>query len=110
MITLKNILSTFSIDAGNWMPQVVHTVATEGTGTNELVDSIKSHSSFNKEQGIHKQKMDERYKYRLTELIKDDYMGKFWNDENISELKKALDKNHHKRLSPYDLANKMLNR
>ena len=54
--------------------------------------------------------MDERYKYRLTELIKDNYMGKFWNDENISELKKELDKNHFKRLSPYDLANKLLNR
>ncbi len=110
MITLKNILSSFSIDEGNWIPQVVHTVATEDRGTNELFDIINSHRSFNQEQGIHKQKMDERYKYRLTELIKDDYMGKFWNDENISELKRELDKNHLKRLSPYDLANKMLNR
>ena len=54
--------------------------------------------------------MDERYKYRLNELIKDYYVEKFWNDENVSELQKELDKSHHKRLSPYDLANKMLNR
>ena len=110
MLTLQNFLTTLSKDENNWLPRVVHTVATEGRGIDELVSSIDSHKSFNEKQGIHKQKMDERYIYRLTELIKDDYMGKFWNDENISDLKRELDKNLLKRLSPYDLANKMLNR
>jgi len=110
MIILKNFLSTLSIEEGKWLPQVVHTVATEGKGSNELVKSIDSHRFFNEEQGIQKQKMDERYKCRITELITDDYVNKFWDDANRSKLQRELKKNQYDRTSPYDLAKQMLER
>ena len=110
MISLKNFLSTLSIDKGNWLPRVINTVATAGDGTDELVDSIDSHRIFNEKQGIQKQKMDERYKRKITELITDDYVEKFWDDANCIELQKELKKNHHNRTSPYDLVKKMLKR
>ena len=110
MITLKNFLSTLSIDENNWSPQVVHTIATEGEGTDELVDFIDSHRTFNEKQGIQQQKMDERYRRRITEIITNDYVEKFWDDTNSSELQKELKKNHHDRTSPYDLAKQMLER
>ena len=108
MSTLKNFLSTLSINEDNWLPQVVHTIATERKGTDELVDSIDSHRTFNEKQGIQQQKMDERYRRKITEIITDDYVGKFWDDTNCSELQEELKKNHHDRTSPYDLAKQML--
>ena len=108
MLTLKNFLSTLSIDEDNWLPQVVHTIATEGKGTDELVDSIESHRTFNEKQGIQQQKMDDRYRRKITEIITDDYVEKFWDDTNCSELQEELKKNHHDRTSPYDLAKQML--
>ena len=108
MLTLKNFLSTLSIDEDNWLPQVVHTIATEGKGTDELVDSIDSHRTFNEKQGIQQQKMDDRYRRKITEIITDDYVEKFWDDTNCSELQEELKKNHHDRTSPYDLAKQML--
>ena len=110
MITLQNFLATLSKDEDNWSPQVVHTVATEGKGTDELVSSIDSHRSFNEKQGIHKQKMEERYRQRITELITDDYVERFWDDTNCLKLKRELKKNHHDRTSPYDLAKQMLSK
>ena len=110
MITLQNFLATLSKDEDNWSPQVVHTVATEGKGTDELVSSIDSHRSFNEKQGIHKQKMEERYRQRITELITDDYVKRFWDDTNCLTLKKELKKNRHDRTSPYNLAKQMLSR
>ena len=110
MITLQNFLATLSKDEDNWSPQVVHTVATEGKGTDELVSSIDSHRSFNENQGIHKQKMEERYRQRITELITDDYVDRFWDDTNCLTLQRELKKNHHDRTSPYDLAKQMLSR
>ena len=110
MITLQNFLATLSKDEDNWSPQVVHTVATEGKGTNELVFSIDSHRSFNEKQGIHKQKMEERYRQRITELITDDYVERFWDDTNCLKLQRELKKNHHDRTSPYDMAKQMLRR
>ena len=108
MLTLKNFLSTLSIDEDNWLPQVVHTIATEGKGTDELVDSIESHRTFNEKQGIQQQNWDDRYRRKITEIITDDYVEKFWDDTNCSELQKELKKNHHDRTSPYDLAKQML--
>ena len=110
MITLQNFLATLSKDEDNWLPQVVHTVATEGKGTDELVSSIDSHRSFNEKQGIHKQKMEERYRQRITELITDDYVERFWDDTNCLTLQRELKKNHHDRTSPYDLAKQMLSK
>ena len=108
MLTLKNFLSTLSIDEDNWLPQVVHTIATEGKGTDELVDSIESHRTFNEKQGIQQQNMDDRYRRKIMEIITDDYVEKFWDDTNCSDLQEELKKNHHDRTSPYDLAKQML--
>ena len=110
MITLQNFLETLSKDEDHWSPQAVHTVATEGKGTDELVSSIDSHRSFNEKQGIHKQKMEERYRQRITELITDDYVERFWDDTNCLKLQRELKKNHHDRTSPYDLAKQMLSK
>ena len=110
MINLKNFLSTFSLDEDDWLAQVVHTVATEGKGTDKLVDCIDSHRTFNEIQGIQQKKMDDRYRRRITEIITDDYLGKFWDDTNCSELQEELKKNHNERTSPYDLAKQMLDR
>ena len=108
MITLQNFLATLSKDEDHWSPQVVHTVATEGKGTDELIFSINSHRFFNEKQGIHKQKMEERYRQRITEIITDDYVERFWDDTNCLKLQRELKKNHHDRTSPYDLAKQML--
>ena len=108
MATLKDLLLSLSKDAGNWSPQVIHTVATEGKGIDSLVDSINSHRIFNEEQGVQQQRMDEQYKRRITGLITDDYVEKFWNDINCYELQKELKKNHHDRTSPYNFAKQML--
>ena len=110
MIILKKMLPAASNDDGHWIPPVIHTVATEGKGTDELANNIDSHRSFNKAQGVQKQKMEERYKCRITELITDDYIEKFWDDRNHSELQRELKKNHQDRISPYELAKKMLRR
>ena len=44
MITLKNLLSTVTYDADMWQPEVIHTIATEGKGIDDLLKSIRSHS------------------------------------------------------------------
>jgi len=108
MITLKNILSTLTIEDSQWLPQVVATVATEGKGIEELMNSIDAHKSFNKTQGIQKVKIDDRYKKRVMKLIADDLMDDFWKDKNHSELHSELEKQPDYRQSPYNLAKQLM--
>ena len=110
MITLKNFLSTLTIQDGSWMPQVIHTIATANEGTTELVELIEAHHTFNEKHGIQHQKLEERYKRRVMELIKNDLMQDFWNDSKHKQLQYELEMNHQDRKSPYTLANQLLSK
>jgi LAO/AO transport system kinase len=107
-ITLKNFLSTLSFEENKWLPEVVPTVATEGSGIVELIEFIEKHKSFNLTHGIQKAKIDDRYKKRVIRIITDDLMDNFWIDNNGSELECELEKKHNERKSPYDLAKQLL--
>ena len=107
-ITLKNFLSTLSYEKNKWLPEVVPTVATEGSGILELIEFIEKHKSFNLTHGIQKAKIDDRYKKRVVRIITDDLMDNFWTDNSRSELECELEKKHNQRKSPYDLAKQLL--
>jgi len=107
-ITLKNFLSTLSYEENKWLPEVVPTVATEGSGMVELIEFIEKHKSFNLTHGIQKAKIDDRYKNRVIRIITDDLMDNFWTDNNGFELECELEKKHNQRKSPYDLAKQLL--
>ena len=107
-ITLKNFLSTLSFEENKWLPEVVPTVATEGSGTNELIEIIEKHKSFNLKHGIQKAKIDDRYKKRVIRIITDDLMDNFWTDNNGFKLECELEKKYNQRKSPYDLAKQLL--
>jgi LAO/AO transport system kinase len=107
-ITLKNFLSTLSLEENKWLPEVVSTVATEGSGINELIEIIEKHKSFNLKHGIQKAKIDDRYKKRVIRIITDDLMDNFWTDNNCFELESELEKKYNQRKSPYGLAKQLL--
>ena len=107
-ITLKNFLSTLSNEENKWLPEVVPTVATEGSGIVELIEFIEKHKSFNLTHGIQKAKIDDRYKKRVIRIITDDLMDSFWTDNNGFELECELEKKYNERKSPYDLAKQFL--
>ena len=108
MITLKNFLSTLTIQDYTWLPQVIQTTAPENKGTTGLVELIQAHHTFNEKHGIQHQKLEERYKCRVMELIKNDLMQKFWNDSKHKQLQYELEMNHQDRRSPFNLANQLL--
>ena len=61
-------------------------------------------SLFTNEYSFHIPKFQREYSWE------DEHVEKFWDDTNCSELQEELKKNHHDRISPYDLAKQMLER
>ena len=108
MITLKNILSTMTYDDDNWQPEVMHTIATEGKGTGELLECIRSHQSYIKSKGIQRQKIEDRYQRRVNTLINAEFQQKFWDETKTGLLKSELKKDDKERMSPYVLARKLI--
>ena len=108
LITLQNLLSTLTYDDNTWQPEVIHTIATEGQGIDDLLKSIRSHEDFNKSTGIQRQKFEDRYQRRVNANISAEFQQKFWDEAKTDLLQSELQKDKQDRLSPYLLSRKLL--
>ena len=108
LITLKNILSSFNENKNMWNPEVLLTIATERKGIDKLLQSIYSHESFLKSGDVYNKKYQDRYKRRVNNFIKSDFMQKFWNKEKTNILQLELQKENIDRLSPFSLFKQLI--
>ena len=94
----------------DWKPTITKTNAISGLGINELYDKIMNHRDFIEKNSIQLKKMDERYiktvKFFITEALNQN----FWNsNKSLNErLEEELKVDYQKRLSPYQIAKKLL--
>ena len=91
-----------------WEPKIIKTVATNGEGITQLYSCIKEHKDFLDNNMITKQKLDERYIKTIKSFVSKNLIEKFWSDEIDKSLEKELKIEYQKRLSPYQIANKLL--
>ena len=91
-----------------WEPKIIKTVATSGEGITQLYSCIKEHKDFLDNNMIIKQKLDERYIKTIKSFVSKNLIEKFWSDKIDKSLEKELKIEYQKRLSPYQIANKLL--
>ena len=91
-----------------WDPKIIKTVATSGEGIAQLYSCIKEHKDFLDNNMITKQKLDERYIKTIKSFVSKNLIEKFWSDKIDKSLEKELKIEYQKRLSPYQIANKLL--
>ncbi len=108
MITLQNILSTLPHDEKTWIPKVVHTVAIEGKGIDQLTTLITNHHQYNNQMGITGKKRDDRYKSRVLELVTNKLLDSFWKEEVKAKMDGEIAKEYTQRISPLDLVQKLM--
>jgi LAO/AO transport system kinase len=60
------------VDADDWTPPVVETVATEGAGVAELLEIIDDHRAFLEASGLLEQRARERYADEIRTLLRED--------------------------------------
>ena len=94
----------------DWKPTITKTNAISGLGINELYNKIINHRDFIEKNSIQLKKMDERYIKTVKFFITEGLNQNFWNsNKNLNErLEKELKVDYQKRLSPYQIAKKLL--
>ena len=86
-----------------WTPPIVKTVASEGTGVQELAAAIGEYENYLQKEGRALQKSTQNWQERLVEMLRDAMLEKAraqFGDGNIAKL--ATDVAEHKR-DPYTL-------
>ena len=91
-----------------WVPKIIKTVAISGQGVDELYNNMMKHKVFLSKNIVGKQKLDERYIKTVKSFISQSLIEEFWSNEIDKTLKKELSLEYQKRLSPYQIAHKLL--
>jgi LAO/AO transport system kinase len=93
----------------NWSPGVLQTIAHKGKGIEELRQELRAHRDYlETDQQLNKTR-DIRLKRRVETIIRQKLEHHFWNEKRKQMLDEYLE-NEKERLSPYELAERMLER
>jgi LAO/AO transport system kinase len=96
-------LQSLAMRSDGWTPPIVQTMASEGTGIEELADAIKDYEKYLREKNLALNKSVENWQERLTEMLRDALLEKArtqLGNGNLARL--AAEVAEHKR-DPYTL-------
>ncbi len=91
-----------------WQPDVLKTVASEGTGIPEVLGRIQDHRVFQERSGALEARRRKRLEGRIGVLVADTLQVNFWTDERRALLSERIGVVLDHRSTPYDLARELI--
>lgn len=107
VMSIKMILN-FKLKKDGWQPDVIQTVASEGKGIEKIGETISLHRKYLEDSTELKGKRQKRIINRVRELVGGQLHIEFWNEIRENYLLLNIEKVTHKDITPYDLAEKLL--
>ncbi|HEX2960625.1 MAG TPA: methylmalonyl Co-A mutase-associated GTPase MeaB [Ignavibacteriales bacterium] len=104
IIALQTMLMMKSHDETTWLPRIVKSVATENSGIEDIAREIEAHKSHLVNDGSFQRKRELNSKIRIKEIVESQIRSEIWTKERESSLNNSLEKVVHGRISPYHLA------
>ena len=93
-----------------WQPPIVQTVATEDTGTEELVDTIEDHAAFLRETGRDRELDLARAGDELLIILRDELLTDALERLGAEDLRETVDRVSAREVDPYTAARTLLDR
>jgi len=93
---------------GGWIPDVVKSVASEGTGIDAIAGKIDDHRSFQERSGLLARRRRSRLERRIADLVADRLHIDFWTPERKALLGEKIGAVLEHRSTPYDLAAELI--
>jgi len=101
-------MQSLDIRKDRWTPPIVKTVASDGTGTEELAEAISGYEDYLKKDNLLLQKNVENWRERLVEMLRDAMLEKARGQIGDGKLDRyAAEIAEHKR-DPYSLVEELI--
>jgi LAO/AO transport system kinase len=91
-----------------WVPDIIKTVAPEGTGVDQLAARIGEHRAYLEASGALTAKRKSRIARRVRELIADRLKVDFWTGDRQSLLERRLDDLVNRAVAPSQVADELV--
>ena len=92
-----------------WIPPILKTVSTEGTGIAELADAIEKHADHLRQSGDWESRDRTRLRSELEAVLQNELTNHFLDGIQKSVYENILDKVFQRDISPYDAVHSLLN-
>ncbi len=105
---LKTILMMKDHDQFSWLPSIIKSVAIENTGIEEIAGEIIKHNNYLIKAGKFETKRENHVRNRIKEIVEDQIRKKLWSDDGEKSLNNSLEKVVLGNLSPYHIAEEII--
>jgi LAO/AO transport system kinase len=105
---LQTILMIKDHDENSWLPNIIKTVASENKGTEEIINEIDRHKSFMLNKNLFLQKREKQAKVRIKEIVEHKLKDELWSETGENSLNSSLQKVILGNLSPYQIAEEII--
>ncbi|RPI68934.1 MAG: methylmalonyl Co-A mutase-associated GTPase MeaB, partial [Ignavibacteriales bacterium] len=95
-------------DADSWMPSIIKTVATENKGIVEIADEVDRHHQFLNSSGNFLKRRENRVKLRIKDIVEEKIRQELWGESRENSLNSSLEKVVLGNLSPYHIAENII--
>lgn len=96
-------------EADLWLPPIVKTVSTEGTGIPELAEAIARHEAHLRQSGDWTARDRARLRSELEAVLQEELMSRYLNGSHREAYEQALEQVIHRDISPYEAVRSLLN-
>ena len=105
---LKTILMMRDHTETTWLPNIIKTIASEGKGIKDIFEEINRHRDYLIKSDSFYLKRQRQAKIRIKEIVEDKLKKKLWNYSIEESLDSSLEKVVLGNLSPYHIAENIL--
>ncbi len=106
---LQTILMIKDHDEKTWLPQIIKTVASENKGMDQVINEIERHKNFMNQNNLFIAKREKQAKIRIKEIVEHKLQREIWSESTEKSLNSSLDKVILGDLSPYQIADDIIN-
>lgn len=108
-VTMKAEASEHKPTAAMWIPPILRTVSTEGTGIPEVAGAIARHAGHLRSSGEWASREHTRLEVELEALIREGLMIRFRGEIKAGAYEEALESVIQRRVSPWEAAAMLMN-
>ena len=105
---LKTILGLKEHSETSWTGSIITSIASENKGIAEISDEINRHKKYLTESGKFIKKREEHSKNRIKDIVEEKIKAELWNDKREDSLNSSLEKVVLGDLSPYHIAEEII--
>jgi LAO/AO transport system kinase len=102
-------MQSLALRHDNWIPPIVKTVASDGTGIQDLVQAIENYHEYLEKSGLARERRAQNWRQRLAEMLRDALfqrvLSNFLDDGKADRY--AAEVAEHKR-DPYSLVEEIV--